>query len=184
MRDYGASKAEHPVWGFKDPRICLFLPQWAHAFPDLSVICIYRPAVQAVHSLKRRAARDMLRGEAVEGNQRFWSVPDLAARMYIVYARALLSFLETFRGRSRVVSVDALLAGQDVVAEARDWGYPLCDMRIDDVADRSILTGNGQNEPIFDTSLLPEIAALEARFRAREVVGAVGPSLSQPEVFA
>ena len=34
--------AEHNLWGFKDPRVCLFMMLWKHLLPNVKVLLIYR----------------------------------------------------------------------------------------------------------------------------------------------
>ncbi|GAB5377171.1 MAG: hypothetical protein AcusKO_36330 [Acuticoccus sp.] len=33
MMAYGSRKSMYKAWGFKDPRVCLFLPQWHATYP-------------------------------------------------------------------------------------------------------------------------------------------------------
>ena len=172
MLNYGIRKTVHAAWGFKDPRNCLFLPQWAGIFPDMRVLYVYRPCIQCVHSLKRRAARDLMRQRAVPINQRFWAIDDLAIRMYLIYARTALRFLESFPGESCVVSLDAMLEGRDIVREVREnWDYPLADAAVRDIYDSEVMSLSGPNELMFDRSLQSEIDEVEARFREREMLG-------------
>jgi hypothetical protein len=162
--DYGVRKSKYPVWGMKDPRICLFLPQWAKVFPSMSVLYVYRPCIQCVHSIKKRAARDLLEGNSEMVNQRFWAEPDLAIRMYLFYTRTALDFLAGFPGRWSVVKLNDLIAGQDIISEVREkWGYPLHNCSIRDIYDHKILSGSGPNELIIDKTLLDEIKYVEDR---------------------
>jgi hypothetical protein len=34
--------AEHNLWGFKDPRVCLFMMLWKHLLPNAKVLLVYR----------------------------------------------------------------------------------------------------------------------------------------------
>jgi hypothetical protein len=115
----------HPLWGFKDPRVCLFLQVWKHLLPEARVVVVYRHYAEAVASLHRREAR--LAGEQPEAvHRRFWEVPGLALRMWLVHNRALLDFIAAHRDDAAVVSFDALRAGAPLVRalEGR-WGLGL-----------------------------------------------------------
>jgi hypothetical protein len=117
----------HPLWGFKDPRACLFLQVWKHLLPDARVVVVFRHYAEAVASLHRREARLTLSGaEPAALHRRFWEVPGLALRMWLVHNRALVDFAGAHRGDVLVVSFDALRAGMPLVAaaEAR-WGLGL-----------------------------------------------------------
>jgi hypothetical protein len=162
--DYGIRKSSFPCWGLKDPRICLFLPQWAKVFPSMSILYVYRPCVQCVYSIKRRAARDLLSGKAIEINKRFWTEPDLAIKMYLFYTRSVLNFLENFQGRWAVIKLSDLINGRDIVTELRDlWGYPLHNSDIRDIYDNRVLSETGPNELIRDESLLDEVYSIDNR---------------------
>ncbi|WP_171176810.1 hypothetical protein [Ruegeria sp. HKCCA4633] len=165
MVDFGSRRGIHHTWGLKDPRICLFLPQWAEVFPQMSVVYVFRPCVECVSSLKRRAASDMRNGFAYRTNIRFWTEKDLAVRMYLTYGWAALRFLRSFRGRKRVVTLDGLLMDRNLASELRqDWSYRLHDTDTLDVFDGAEMTRSGDNEVIHDQGLLREINTLENEF--------------------
>ncbi|AXS39863.1 hypothetical protein D1F64_07110 [Breoghania sp. L-A4] len=165
LAEYGMRKSRYPAWGVKDPRICLFLPEWQRVFPGMSILYVFRPCVQCVHSLKKRAAAHLRRNEAVGSNIQFWKQPDLAVNMYLTYSKKALQFLETFEGRSLVVSIDDLVRGRDVFDTLRDsWGYPLKRQSIGGIFDESSMTDAGPNEFIHDERLLEEIERVEHRF--------------------
>ena len=49
-----AEYADHPVWGFKDPRALLTLDGWRALVPDLELVGIFRHPLRVAQSLKRR----------------------------------------------------------------------------------------------------------------------------------
>jgi hypothetical protein len=179
LKEYGIKSSLYPAWGIKDPRVCLFLPQWAKTFPSMSVLYIFRPCIECVHSLKRRAARDLQNGVAQTINQRFWTVEDLAIKMYIIYAKAALDFLEKFPGRSRVVTLQDLLSNVDIVRDVRKhWGYRLGRGFIGDIYDKSFLSLTGPNEVVHDSALLQEVEELETKLLQRSELGFVDGTTS------
>ena len=50
-------EARHRLWGFKDPRVCLFLPLWKHLLPRARVLLVYRHFAEATRSLARPRPR-------------------------------------------------------------------------------------------------------------------------------
>ena len=71
-------EAGHPIWGFKDPRVCLLLQAWKHLLPGARVVAVYRHYADAVDSLHRREARLLLSGTGhLDLHRRFWEVPAL-----------------------------------------------------------------------------------------------------------
>ncbi|WMS41513.1 hypothetical protein RDV64_15685 [Acuticoccus sp. MNP-M23] len=168
MMQYGARKSVHGAWGFKDPRVCLFLPEWHSVFPDLSLLYIYRPCIECVHSLKKRAAADLTKNIAPKANGIFFTNSDVAVSMYLAYAQRVLRFLDGFDGRVKVIALQDLMENRDLVGEIRrDWGYTLADVMPFDVYDGRSLSQSGPNEIIHDPSLLEEIHAVDRAFEEK-----------------
>lgn len=167
MVTYGSRKSMYKAWGFKDPRVCLFLPQWQATFPDMSLLYVYRPCIECVQSIRKRAADNFVRNQAAGLSFNFFRQSDIAVRMYLNYSYQALRFMETFKGRMKVVALADLLDNRDIVAEIRrEWGYRLADVLPFDVYDGKSLTKGGPNEVIYDESLVADVAAVERRFEA------------------
>lgn len=83
-------------WGFKDPRVCLFLPLWQHVMPDAHVLAVFRRPGEAIRSLHMRHSRQhVLFGGREQPHTDFWTRQDLGVRMWLAYHRALLEALPT-----------------------------------------------------------------------------------------
>lgn len=126
LRAFAAARREgHRLWGFKDPRACLFLAVWKELLPAVRVVVVFRHYAEAVASLHRREAR--LAGEEPWGlHRRFFEVPGLALRMWLVHNRALLSFADAHPGDVLAASFDALRAGMPLLGVMKDrWGLGL-----------------------------------------------------------
>ncbi|MDE4172472.1 hypothetical protein PXK15_21425 [Phaeobacter gallaeciensis] len=185
MYNFGVRNSFNPAWGFKDPRNCLFLPQWASLFPDMRVLYVFRPAVECVHSIKRRAIRDLVRDNVSHINRRFWLIDDLAVRMYLIYASAFLRFAETFAGDLCVVELNDILDGRDLVSEVREhWGYQLSDAYIGDIYDSSVMTRAGPNETVKDLRLLEQLEDVEEKLRSMARRGFTNTNNQTPLVKA
>ena len=165
MFEYGVRKSSFTTWGFKDPRVCLFLSEWVKVFEGARVLYIYRPGIECISSLKRRAAKDLYKGIATKVNEKFWTRDDLAVRMYLTYARAALSFLEAHTENTCVVPINEIFSGRDIVSEVNEqWGYRLADAIPADFSDAGIMSSSGQNETVLDPQLIQEIQEVESRF--------------------
>lgn len=165
MFNHGVRNSIWSHWGFKDPRVCLFLPYWEVVFPSMSVLYVYRSCIDCVYSLKRRAMKDIARKHAINVNMKFWNDPDLSVRMYLSYAKHSLDFLESYRGNMIVVPLTDLIEGRHIISEINEnWGYDLRPLQFDDVYDPESLTLSGPNESIRDPMLLEQIADVESRF--------------------
>jgi hypothetical protein len=49
-----AARAGRPLWGWKDPRTCLFLDFWKARVPQAQYLCVYRNPLDVILSLARR----------------------------------------------------------------------------------------------------------------------------------
>lgn len=115
------------IWGFKDPRACLFLNLWKHVLPDLRVCALYRNPAEAARSLHWRHAIDVHeRRGPTELHHKFWNEPDHALRMWLVHNRALVRFGRLWPQDTHFLGFHDLQRGRDVVQELRTrWALHL-----------------------------------------------------------
>jgi len=57
-RDLIAARVHRPIWGWKDPRTCLFLDFWSQLIPDARFLFVYRHPIEVLLSLLRRGEFD------------------------------------------------------------------------------------------------------------------------------
>ena len=108
--------AEHALWGFKDPRACLFLMIWKYLLPDMKVLLVYRHFSESTHSLGRRHSSDLfMRMGNPRIHRRFWEEPDLALRMWLVHNEVLLAFARAYPEDTLAVSMDMIRDGFPLV---------------------------------------------------------------------
>lgn len=113
-------------WGFKDPRVCLFLETWAEICPSMSVVMVYRDYWSCTASLRDRHSLALIQGSSKKVHLRFWLEPELPLRMWLTYNRRLVEFARRHPGRCLVVSQDAVLHGYPIAAAVRrEVGLPL-----------------------------------------------------------
>jgi len=98
-RALAAEREALPLWGWKDPRTCLFLELWDRILPDARYLFVYRHPVDVALSLWRRNKDLELRQD-----------PWLAMRAWEVYNRRLLDFRRRHPERCFLAQVPALTA--------------------------------------------------------------------------
>jgi hypothetical protein len=88
LRIIRSYEGTYDVWGWKDPRMALFLKAWKELIPELKVILVWRSAGEAIRSLMNRA-----RGTAYPSVRlSLWE----AIRCWMIYNRKILEFREIF----------------------------------------------------------------------------------------
>ncbi|QYJ16089.1 hypothetical protein Rxycam_01920 [Rubrobacter xylanophilus DSM 9941] len=151
--------AEHEVWGFKDPRVCLFLPLWKHLLPRARVLLVYRHFAEATRSLARRQAQEIFLGRGSrEELGHFWREPDLALRMWLTHNEALLSFALAHPEDTLAVSLDMIRDGFPLVRvlNAR-WGLGLKEIPTEQVFDSRLTSGQRGKQPVSDRRLIGRV---------------------------
>ena len=114
-------RVNHQLWGFKDPRVCFFLPAWKHILPGMKTIIVYREPAECVASLQRRQATDLMhRRGSEESHRRFWAEPDLGLRMWLAHNQALVAHARAYPDDTLVVSFDALAHGYPLIDHCND----------------------------------------------------------------
>lgn len=162
--------SERELWGFKDPRVCLFLPLWKYLLPNVRVLLVYRHFADSTYSLARRQATEMfsnMGSRSVLG--RFWEEPDLALRMWLVHNEALLAFVRANPEDTLTVSLEMVREGFPLVeAMNRRWGLGLDDVSVSGVFDPSVTVERRGRQPVSDEALIPRV---EETWRELERLG-------------
>lgn len=105
-------RVEHKLWGFKDPRVCMFLQVWEHMLPDAKFLVVYREPAGSVDSLKRRHSTQLFsKSGPLYKHRSFFEEPDLAPRMWLVHNREILRFAHTYPRKVMVVSFEMIRDG-------------------------------------------------------------------------
>jgi hypothetical protein len=154
--------SEHALWGFKDPRACLFLPAWKYLLPDAKVLIVYRHFSATTRSLGQRHSGDLFEGRGSGPlHRRFFRDPDLALRMWLVHNKALLRFARAYPGDTLTVSVDMIRDGFPLCwALNRRWRLGLDDVPTGEVFDSSVTIGRpSEKQPVSDRRLIGQVNA-------------------------
>jgi hypothetical protein len=163
-------EAEHELWGFKDPRACLFLELWKRLLPDAKCVVVFRRFADSTRSLERRAANELftgVRNPAV--HRRFWQEPDLAVRIWLAHNEALAAFCRRHPEDVIVGSFASLRDGLPIVRAVEDrWQLGLTDVAFADVFDERVTSGRSGRQPLSDLRLGERLDATLAELEALE----------------
>jgi hypothetical protein len=162
---------EHRLWGFKDPRACLFMMLWKYLLPDAKVLLVYRHFTGPVRSLAQRHSEALF---SKQGNQhvhrRFWEEPDLALRMWLMHNNVLLAFARAYPEDTLAVSLDMIQDGFPLIwAINRRWNLGLEDVPVGEVFDPGIATRRSGKQPVSDRRLIDRVCTT---WRGLEELGA------------
>lgn len=162
---------EHDLWGFKDPRVCLFVMIWKHLLPNAKVLLIYRHFSDSTYSLERRQSTELFSNP--DGRElmyrRFWEEPDLALRMWMTHNDALLAFARSYPEDTLAVSLNMVQNGFPVVrAINQRWGFGLDEVPASEVFDPGSTDRRPGRQPVSDRRLIDRI---DATWEALERLG-------------
>jgi len=158
----GRRNADHRLWGFKDPRVCVFLMLWKHLLPNAKVLLVYRNFSDTTYSLGRRQSAELLSDPTGSPRlyRRFWEEPDLALRMWLTHNEALLTFARTYPEDSLVVSLEMVQNGFPLVgAINRRWALGLEEVSVSEVFDPTVTERRPGRQPVSDRRLIDRVDA-------------------------
>ena len=172
MRDLVERRnTEHRLWGFKDPRSCLFLPLWKYLMPDAKVLLVYRHFAGSTYSLARRHSALLFSG-TISGflHRHFWEEPDLALKMWLVHNKALLAFARAYPEDTLAVRMGMIRDGFPLVwALEKRWNLGLRDVPVGEVFDPAATVERPRRQPVSDRRIIGEV---EETWRGLEALGA------------
>jgi len=163
--------AEHDLWAFKDPRVCLFMMIWKYLLPNAKALLVYRHFSDTTYSLGRRQSTEVfLRSMDPQHMYRsFWEEPDLALRMWLAHNELLLTFARTYPEDILAVSLGMVQNGFPVVrAVNQRWGLGLDEVPASEVLDPTVTEKRPGRQPISDRRLIDRV---EATWQALEQLG-------------
>ncbi len=163
--------AEHDLWGFKDPRVCLFMMIWKYLLPNARALLVYRHFSDTTYSLGRRQSTELFsRPMGPERMyRRFWEEPDLALRMWLAHNELLLTFARTYPEETLAVSLGMVQNGFPVIrAVNQRWGLGLDEVPASEVFDPTVTEGRSGRQPISDRRLIDRV---EATWQALQQLG-------------
>ncbi len=153
---------EHDLWGFKDPRVCLFMMIWKYLLPNARVLLVYRHFSDTTYSLGRRQSTELFSNPTGPQRmyRRFWEEPDLALRMWLTHNEALLTFARAYPEDTLAVSLDMVRSEFPVIrAINQRWGLGLNEVSASEVFDPTVTDRRPGKQPISDRRLIHRVDA-------------------------
>ena len=95
--DLIAARQDLPLWGWKDPRTCLFLDFWSQLIPTAKYIFVYRSPWEVVDSLFRR------------GDEVFRHNPNFAVDLWCTYNQAILDFRQRYAENTLLLEITHII---------------------------------------------------------------------------
>lgn len=158
-------------WGWKDPRTCLFLPNYERLLPNVKVIAIFRHPLEVVDSLLRREeaklARRMKKKTFLKRKYYLCRLFILSkylrhfkAKQYlnawIDYNKRIISFLEHKEHNDfLIINLSSLEQQQAKISNSiSKWGFSLKESSLSDITEKRLLKSSTAtlNSPQVDAS--------------------------------
>lgn len=119
----GRQNKNQSIQGAKDPRALFFSKQWnAIANTSVKAILVFRDWQYSVSSLLKRHSRELLQTTSAMDTRpadiKFWKEPELAARMWIASAKAMLAWYENAPNDTIIFPLSALIEGNKTLPDA------------------------------------------------------------------
>ncbi|TVU53586.1 MAG: glycosyltransferase [Arthrospira sp. PLM2.Bin9] len=113
-REIIAKKSVNSLWGWKEPRTCLFLDFWRDLLPHGGFIFVYRSPWEVVDSLYRRGTDTLI-----------ISQPEIAILTWIHYNQNILEFSDRFPDQSLIIHLHQLTQFPQTVISAINHKFNL-----------------------------------------------------------
>jgi len=128
LKEYIATRDKSDsVWAVKDPRICLFLPEWDSVLGERArYLFVLRHWSSCIESLFNRHSRELAVNFSPDYKSTqllFWQDPTLAAKMWLAYCKRLLAFSRENGSKTLLVTQRALFEGQPLIAKLNTKFY-------------------------------------------------------------
>lgn len=100
-----ARQEKYSLWGWKDPRTTLFLPQWKALLPGLKTLIPWRPCDEVVFSLLRRFMQTRTKRLAID--------PVTAVRLWRAYNRLACDYAQAHPQDTLVLPLQPLVQADE-----------------------------------------------------------------------
>ena len=148
--------AKHIVWGFKDPRTCLFPNLWKQVCPDPKWIIPLRHYSECIDSILRRAHKDLKKsnGGANSNLQKeiIYSY-DWIGRSWLQYMYKVLNIVENDRSNTFIFEMRSEIANRNISQSINDkFNSNLENKKLSETFDSSLFSSE-KKEIILDHAL-------------------------------
>lgn len=144
-----AARAHQPVWGWKDPRTCMFLNFWGTLLPSAKFVFIFRRPDEVMASLQRRREKRLLHHFRGAWVLRQFGCSTFRARFALEkwsqYNSAIIECTRRWPERCRVVeSSDLPSQLPPLIRHMREsWELPVNDIDLEAIIDDRLLRSAG-----------------------------------------
>lgn len=183
MADLVARKnAAHAQWGWKEPRTCLFVEDYAALLPEAKYLIVYRHYALVVDSLIRRDQKKRQRklekqnflrrmfhrfGTRHLDPLRVRRSADTYLATWIAYTEALVELTQQHPAATLALDCNALLdAGPTLDAALHRWGFDIALAPVADLFDPALIFAKPSRSYPFNPALQARADALLARLAA------------------
>jgi hypothetical protein len=156
MRRFVAKRdREHATWGFKDPRVCLFMGAWKYLMPDAKAIIVYRDPGECVRSMESRQSSEYFSGKGdAKRHLRFFTEPDHGLKLWDSHNRALVAYAEAHLDECLVLPFTALTGQYPVVARLNErLGFDLRPVDTGEVFDPDVTSSRVAPQRVIDPAV-------------------------------
>ena len=145
-----AARAHQPVWGWKDPRTCMFLNFWETLLPSAKFVFIFRRPDEVIASLQRRREKPLFHHFRGAWVLRKFGCSTFRARFALEkwsqYNSAIIECTHRWPERCRVVeSSDLPSQLPPLIRHMREsWGLPVNDIDLEAIIDDRLMRSSGR----------------------------------------
>lgn len=105
----------HPQWGLKDPRVCLYLNEWFSQLTNPYCVMVYRHYASCASSLRRRQGGMLFTQPSSNADRiRFWADSSLALQSWIIHNQAIIKHFKENPSRCILLSQESQIAGANL----------------------------------------------------------------------
>ncbi|MGK7901080.1 MAG: methyltransferase [Hormoscilla sp.] len=158
-QDLISEKGVHSLWGWKDPRMTLFLDFWLQLLPDGIFLLVYRSPWEVVDSLYRRGT-----DEAIA------AYPEKAVELWMHYNQKILEFYDRVPDRCLLANLSKIVSNPQLLIQTINEKFQinLTEARDDIIAPELLGQSVGQtHRPVlikkYWTAALDLYLALDAK---------------------
>ena len=156
-RFIGKRNSQHEIWGFKDPRACIFAHAWKETLGNDKPVylCVFRDFIETSQSLLQRQSRDIVMNKGIRRDHvRFWANTSLALRMWLSHNREVLRIVRQNRDACLCVRHREVLDGFPLMETLKRMGAPLQPVDTHHLVDREATNTDPKFLPFLDNDEL------------------------------
>lgn len=178
----------HKEWGWKDPRTCLFLPDYHELIPEANYIIVYRDFHSTVSSLISRMHKVIHNDDKSVEKKSFFSqlwkkriikkeMEELCEanttpflKIWILYNQEILKFIDTIpKEKFMVLNYESLLQHDNKIFSRirNNWNFPLSYVNFFDVYKPALISEELDLKCFVNKNLYEEACNIEQKLKSK-----------------